>query len=73
MTLNSSQIYTFTPGASVAMAASTNYWLVLTCTDCVAGSRTNDWDTSTGATVAGLAGANVGLVHRFTKIYPHLH
>lgn len=49
--------YSFTPGAPVNIAASTQYWLVLSCA--CPNATVNNWMATTAIGVAGLAGANV--------------
>ena len=59
--VNGAATYTFTPAAPVGIGASTSYWLVLECPNCVVGVITNNWGESSGFTLAGLPGANVVL------------
>jgi len=48
--------YLFTPGAPVNLAASTQYWLVLSC---ACPSTNNNWLATSAIVVAGLVGADV--------------
>ncbi len=58
-TSSGNEVMTFAPGSAVALAASTSYFLGVTCPACISGTRQSNWAMSSTASLVGLAGSNV--------------